>query len=109
MQGTLQKYFETFTSDAHGQVFLITPMDVTPYSQVNVAFTTTTGAASKMMVNCEMGLISGQTVAATVSQFPLGGPAKIYSFPVVGPEFAVVLTGGQPNAQVAVQGWVYLR
>ena len=70
------KFFETYTTDVHGQIFLFPTMDVTGYTQISVEFATSLRTASNMIVNCNMGWMEGETVSATVSQFPLGGAGR---------------------------------
>jgi hypothetical protein len=53
-----------------------------------------------MMVSCDIGKITGSTLAETVAQFPLGTTGQIHTFDVIGPEFSVILTGGPPKTKV---------
>jgi hypothetical protein len=106
---TLQTYFETFKTDALGQIFLTGILNVEEFNQVNVEIIQFPHVPVTMTVVCNMGKISGETLAQTVGQFPLGTAAKIETFNVVGPEFVVVLTGGPPNTDVPIQAWVFLH
>ena len=63
-----------------------------------------------MTVVCDIGKITGETLAQTVGQFPLGTTAQIHTFDVIGPEFSGVLTGGgPPSTAVPIQAWVFLH
>jgi hypothetical protein len=73
-----------------------------------------TESGINMTVNCEMGTYSGGdgggTLAQSVGQFALEFlQPVIHSFDVIGPEFRIVLTGGPPNTDVALQGWLLLQ
>ena len=102
-------YFKTFTTDALGQIFLTGIVDVSAYSQVNVEIIQWPHAAVAMTVSCDMGKLSGSTLAQVVGQFPLGTAGVIHTFNVIGPEFSVVLTGGTPTTDVPIQAWLFLR
>lgn len=62
-----------------------------------------------MIVQSNMGKISGTTLAQTLETFPLGTSGKIHTYDVVGPEFSLVVTGGPANATVPIQAWVFLH
>ena len=62
-----------------------------------------------MTVLCSMGKISGTMLSQSVGRFPLNDDAVIHSFDVIGPELIVQLTGAPANADVPVQGWVFLN
>jgi hypothetical protein len=82
---------------------------VQEFNKVNVEITQWPHAPVSMTVSCNMGKISGETLAQTVGQFPLGTAGTIHSFPVIGPEFSLVLTGGPANTDVPIQAWVFLN
>jgi hypothetical protein len=105
----LNKYFQTFTTDALGQIFPTGILNVENFNQVDVEIIQWPHAAVSMTVTCAMGVLSGTTLASTVGQFPLGTTGQIHTFNVIGPEFSVVLTGGTPSTSVPIQGWVFLR
>jgi hypothetical protein len=105
----LKTYFQTFKTDHLGQIFMTGILDVEAYSKVNVEIIQWPHAAVSMTVTCNMGKITGQTLAQTLASFPLGTASHIQSFDVVGPEFTVVLTGGPPNTDVPIQAWVFLH
>lgn len=105
----LTTYFKTFTTDPLGQVFLTGILDVSRYNQVNLEIIQWPPASVSMTVNCDMGKLSGTTLAQVVGQFPLGTDGSIHTFNVVGPEFSVVLTGGTPTTDVPIQAWIFLH
>jgi hypothetical protein len=105
----LKTYFQTFKTDNLGQIFLTGILNVTAFTKVNLEIIQFPQAAVTMSVSCDMGKISGSTLAQTVGQFPLGSTGQIYTFNVSGPEFSVVLTGGTPNTDVPIQAWVFLN
>ena len=105
----LKTYFQTFKTDGLGQIFMTGILNVEVYSKVNVEIIQWPHAAVSMTVSCNMGKITGQTLAQTVGQFALGTAGQIHSFEVTGPEFSVVLTGGPPNADVPIQAWIFLH
>lgn len=105
----LKTYFQTFKTDSHGQIALTGILNVQANNKVNVEIIQWPHVAVTMNVSCNMGKISSSTLAQTVGQFPLGTTAQIHSFNVVGPDFAVVLTGGPPNTDVPIQAWVFLN
>lgn len=105
----VKRYFQTFTTDAHGQIFLTGILNVEAYSKVSLEIIQFPHAAVNMTVSCDMGKLSGATLGQTVGQFPLGTAGQIHTFEVVGPEFSLILTGGPPNTDVPIQAWVFLR
>ena len=105
----LTTYFKTFTTDTLGQIFLTGILDVSTYDQVNLEIIQWPHAAVSMTVSCDMGKLSGSTLAQVVGQFPLGTAGLIHTFNVIGPEFSVVLTGGTPTTDVPIQAWLFLR
>lgn len=109
MAAKLNTYFKTFKTDGLGQIFMTGILDVKAYSKVNVEIIQWPHAPVSMTVMCNMGKITGSTLAQTVGQFTLGTAGVIHTFEVVGPEFSVVLTGGTPNTDVPIQAWVFLH
>ncbi|HEX7962711.1 MAG TPA: hypothetical protein VF493_22570 [Terriglobales bacterium] len=105
----LKTYFQTLKTDHLGQIFLTGILDVSHFNKVSVEIIQWPHTAVQMNVLCQMGKISGSTLAQTVAQFPLGTTAQIHPFDVVGPDFSVVLTGGPPNTDVPIQAWVFLH
>jgi|SRR5271166_480383 len=105
----LNTYFQTFKTDNLGQIFLTGILNVENYNAINVEIIQWPHAAVNMSVLCDIGKISGQTLAQTVAQFPLGTAGQIHTFSVIGPEFSIVLTGGPANTDVPIQAWVFLH
>ena len=105
----LQTYFQTFKTDNLGQIFLTGILNVQKFNSINLEIIQWPATAVTMTVGCDMGKISGQTLAQQVAQFPLGVAAQIHTFSVTGPEFSVVLTGGPANTDVPIQAWVFLH
>jgi hypothetical protein len=105
----LLTYFQTFKTDPLGQIFITGIVDVKDYNKVNVEIIQWPHAAVTMTVSCDMGKLSGTTLAQVVGQFPLGTAGTIHTFNVVGPEFSVILIGGPANTDVPIQAWVFLN
>jgi hypothetical protein len=106
----LKTYFDNYKTDNLGQIFLTGILNVKSHNSVNVEIIQWPAAAGvNMTVQCDMGKISGSTLAQTVGQFPLGTAAQIHTFNVIGPEFSMVLTGGPANTEVPIQAWVFLK
>jgi hypothetical protein len=106
----LKKYFQTYTTDSNGLIDLTGPLNVKSHNTIDVEFAQWPEAPVSMTVQCDIGVISGTTLAQTVAQYPLGnGASPIQTFNVTGPEFRVVLTGGPANAEVPIQGWILLH
>jgi hypothetical protein len=105
----LKTYFKTFTTDQLGQVFMTGIVNVKAYQRIHLEIIQWPHAAVSMTVTCDIGKITGQTLAQTVASFPLGTAGQIHSFDVIGPEFSVVLTGGPPNTKVPIQAWLFLN
>jgi hypothetical protein len=105
----LKTYFQTFTTDPEGQIFLTGILNAEAYHQVNVEIIPGPQAPANMTVTCTMGKISGTTLAQIIAQFPLVLTAEIHTFDVIGPEFSIILTGGPPNTGVPIQAWVFLH
>jgi len=106
---TLITYFKTFKTDPLGQIFMTGIVNIEAFNKVNVEIIQWPHVAVNMNVLCDMGKITGDTLAQTVGQFPLGTAGQIHTFGVVGPEFSIVLTGGPPNTDVPIQAWVFLN
>jgi hypothetical protein len=105
----LHTYFQTFKTDHLGQIFMTGILNVEAFDSINVDIIQWPHAAVSMTVLCDIGKISGQTLAQTVAQFPLGTAGQIHTFNVIGPEFSVILTGGPANTDVPIQAWVFLH
>src|SRR5271165_217267 len=85
----LKTYFQTFKTDKLGQIFMTGILNVETYSKVNIEIIQWPHVAVSMTVSCNMGKITGETLAQTVGQFALGTAGLIHTFDVVGPEFTV--------------------
>ncbi len=109
VEPVLKTYFQTYKTDHLGNIFLTGILDVSHYNKVSVEIIQWPHVAVQMNVLCNMGKISGSTLAQTVAQFPLGTTAQIHAFDVIGPDFSVVLTGGPANTDVPIQAWVFLH
>ena len=105
----VKSYFQTFKTDHLGQIFMTGILDVQAFNQVNLEIIQWPHVAVTMTVSCDMGKITGQTLAQVVGQFPLGTAGQIHTFGVIGPEFSVVLTGGPPDTDIPIQAWVFLH
>ncbi len=105
----LTTYFKTFTTDPLGQIFMTGIVNVAPYNSINLEIIQWPHAPVAMTVSCDIGKITGATLAETVASFPLGTAGMIHSFDVIGPEFSVVLTGGPPKTKVPIQAWLFLH
>jgi len=105
----LSTYFGTFKTDHLGQILMSGILNIEAFSKVDMEVIQWPQAPVNMTVLCNMGKISGQTLAQNVAHFPLGTAAQIHTFDVVGPEFIVVLTGGPPDTDVPLQAWVFLH
>jgi len=105
----LSTFFESFETDAHGQIFMTGPVDISGFSKVNLQITQFPHAAVTMTVNCFIGKISGETLSELVASFPLGTTGPIHSFDVIGPELNVILVGGPPATSVPIQAWLFLK
>ena len=104
----LHTYFQTKT-DQLGQIFLTGILNVEGFNSINLQIIQSPKGAVNMSVLCDIGKFSGDTLAQTAAQFPLGTAGEIHSFAVIGPEFSVTLTGGPPNTEVPIQAWVFLH
>ena len=105
----LKIFFKTFKTDPVGQIGLTGILNVEAFRTVNLEIIQFPQVAVNMIVVCDMGKITGETLSQTVGQFPLGITAQIHTFDVIGPEFIVSLTGGPPNTDVPIQAWVFLH
>ena len=105
----LKTYFQTFKTDGLGQIFMTGILNVEAYGKVGIEIIQWPHVAVSMTVSCMMGKLSGQTLAQTIAQFPLGTAGQIHVFEVIGPEFSVVLTGGPPKTDVPIQAWVFIH
>ena len=105
----LKTYFKTFKTDHLGQIFMTGILDVTDFNRASLEIIQWPHVTVNMTVTCNMGKLSGDTLAQTLTQFPLGTTDRINTFDVVGPELSVVLTGGTPNTDVPIQAWVFLN
>jgi hypothetical protein len=105
----LKTYSQSYKTDAQGQIFLTGILNVKLYNSIDVEIIQWPAAGIKMNVLCDIGKISGEPLAQTVAQFPLGTAAKIHTFNVIGPEFSVVLTDGPANTNVPIQARVFLH
>jgi hypothetical protein len=104
----VEKYFQAFTTDAHGQIQVTGILDVTEFHLAHLEIIQHPGGVPNLIVEVYMGKISGATLAQVVGSFPLGA-ATIYTFNVVGPEMAVWVRGGPPNTSVEIQAWLFLH
>jgi hypothetical protein len=102
-------FFDTFTTDNLGQIFLTGVIDVQEYGKVHLEIFQWPTIQADMTVSCVMGKISGETLAQEIEQFPLGANPIIHTFEVIAPEFTVNLTGGTPATEVPIQAWVFLN
>jgi hypothetical protein len=105
----LKTYFQNFTTDNLGQIELTGILNVKSHNTINVEIIQWPDAGVNMSAQCDIGKISGSTLAQTVAQFPLGSSGQILTFNVIGPEFRVALTGGPANTDIPIQGWVFLH
>lgn len=105
----LKTYFQSYDTDNLGQIFLTGILKVETHNSISVEIIQWPHIAVNMTVSCDIGKISGQTLAQSVAQFPLGTAGQIHTFSVIGPEFSVVLTGGPANTSVPIQAWVFLH
>src|SRR5258707_7066599 len=102
----LKTFFQTFTTDQLGQIFLTGPLNVEAFSKVNLQILAE--AAVNMTVECDMGKISGETLAQPVGQFALElSDPQIHTLHVIGPEFSVALTDSPPSTDLPVQARVF--
>lgn len=68
----LLTFFEEFTTDTHGQIFLTGIIDIKDYRQADLEIIQFPSNVENLIVNVRMGKISGSTLAETVGTFPLG-------------------------------------
>jgi hypothetical protein len=106
----LKTYFKSYLTDNLGQIDLTGILNVKPYNSINVELSQWPNVPGvNMTAQCDIGKISGTTLAQTLSQTPLGNGGQIQTFNVIGPEFRVFLTGGPANTEIPIQAWVFLK
>jgi hypothetical protein len=105
----LKTWSQTFKTDALGQIFLSGITDVREYAAVNLEIIQHPTNVRNLQVSVMMGKITGWTLSQELERFPLDSTGKIHTYAVVGPELSVVLVGGPPNTDVALQAWVFIR
>ena len=108
MAARVDKYFQSFTTDAHGQIQVTGILDIVDYQLAHLEIIQHPGNVPNLRVEVHMGKISGTTLAQVVGSFPLG-PGTIHTFNVVGPEMSVWVLGGPPNTAVQLQAWLFLH
>jgi len=105
----LNTYFQTFTTDNVGNFSVTGILNIEEYNSINVEIVQWPQANLNMTANVYIGKNSGNTLAQLVAEFPLGVVYQIHTFPVIGPEFNLIVTGGPANTQVPIQAWVFLH
>jgi hypothetical protein len=105
----LLTFFQTFTTDQFGQIFLTGILDIKPYTKVDLEIIQFPSNVPNMTVQVFMGKLSGSTLGSVVGSFALGTQGTIRAFNVVGPEASVVILGGPPNTAVNIQAWLFLQ
>ena len=105
----LLTYFQPFTTDQFGQIFLTGILDVKDNKEADLEIIQFPGNLPNMTVRMHMGKISGATLSSIVGSFALGTSTTIHTFNVVGPEASVVITGGPANTAVNIQAWLFLH
>jgi hypothetical protein len=105
----LTTYFQSYTTDNLGQIFLTGILNIEEYNSINVEIVQWPQANVNMTVNVYIGKNSGNTLAQLVAEFPLGIAYQIHTFQVIGPEFNLILTGGPANTDIGIQAWVFLH
>lgn len=108
MAARIDKYFQSFTTDAHGQIQVTGILDIKDYQRAHLEIIQHPGSVPNLTADVVMGKISGTTLAQVVGSFPLG-PATIRTYDVVGPEMGVWVRGGPPNTEVQLQAWLFLH
>jgi hypothetical protein len=106
---TLLTYFQSFTTDQFGNIFLTGIIDVSANKEADLEIIQFPGNVPNMNVSVSMGKISGHTLGASVGSFAFNTAGTIHTFNVIGPEVTVVITGGPPNTAVNVQAWLFLH
>lgn len=106
---TLLTYFQTFTTDSLGQIFLTGIVDVSANKEADLEIIQFPTSVPNMTVRVSMGKISGSTLSSTVGSFALGTATTIHPFNVIGPEASVVITGGPANTPVGIQAWLFVH
>lgn len=105
----LLTFFQSFTTNAQGAIFLTGIVDISTYQQVNLEIIQFPGNVPNLTVDVTMGKLSGSTLGQVISAFALSTSAVIHTFNVVGPELSVTLVGGPANTVVNIQAWVFLH
>ncbi len=105
----LLTFFQSFTTNAQGQISLTGIIDISAYQQINLEIIQFPGNVPNLTVDVMIGKISGSTLAQVISAFALSTSAVIHTFNVVGPELSVTLVGGPANTTVNIQAWVFLH
>jgi hypothetical protein len=106
---TLLTYFQSFTTDRFGQIFLTGIIDVSTNKEADLEIIQFPSTVPNMTVSVSMGKISGSTLSSTVGSFPLNTATTIHTFNVIGPEATVVITGGPANTVVNLQAWLFVH
>jgi hypothetical protein len=101
-------YFQTYTTDALGQIFLTGPLAAAGFDKASLEIIQFPGNVPGLTVGVDEGKISGSTLAMVVDSFPLGA-GTVHTYDLNGPEISLVLTGGPANTAVNIQAWVYLH
>lgn len=101
-------YFQTYTTDALGQIFLTGPLAAAGFDKASLEIIQFPGNVSGLTVSVAEGKITGSTLAQVIDSFPLGG-GTVHNYDLNGPEISLILTGGPPNTAVNIQAWVYLH
>lgn len=104
----LKTYFQSFTTDAHGQIQLTGILDIKDYQRVHLEIVQSPGSVPNLTVDVQMGKLGGATLAQKIDTFPLAA-AVIHTYSVIGPEVAVWVRGGPANTAVGIQAWVFLH
>jgi hypothetical protein len=108
MAALVKTYFQSFNTDAQGQIQITGILDVKDYQLAHLEIIQHPGSVPNLTVEIHMGKISGSTLAQVVGSFPLGA-ATIHTHNVVGPEMAVWVRGGPANTVVQIQAWLFLH
>lgn len=106
---TLLTYFQSFTTNQQGNIFLTGIVDVSANKEADLEITQFPSNVPNMTVLVSMGKLSGSTLGANVGSFALTSSAIIHTFNVIGPEISAVIVGGPPNTVVNIQAWMFLH
>jgi len=105
----IQNLLSSFRTDSAGNILLTGILNVEAFDKINLAIVQSSRPPVSITAVCEMGKLSGYTLAQVIGRFPVEETAhQIQTFDVIGPEFSVVLHG-PPNTEVSIQGWVFIR